>query len=147
MIKGSCACGRIQYTSDAKPLNINVCHCVTCQRISGSAFLAFVDFQASEVNWSQQPDKWSCSDIAERGYCKMCGSSMSMTYLFEEDKTAICLGTVVETDHSLQPGAHIFLKDKAPWLVLADDKTKRLDTFSPDFQEKIEKWKAEQSHG
>ncbi|KAI1623295.1 Mss4-like protein [Exophiala viscosa] len=147
MIKGSCACGRIQYSTDAQPLSINVCHCGTCQRISGSAFLAFVDFQTSQVTWTQQPDKWSCSDIAGRGYCKMCGSTMSMIYHFEKEQTYICLGTVVETDHSLQPGAHIFLKDKAPWFTIADDGARRRDTFSLEFEEKIKKWKAEQTHG
>ncbi|KIV76869.1 hypothetical protein PV11_08720 [Exophiala sideris] len=145
MIQGGCACGRIQYTTDAQPLAVNVCHCVTCQRISGSAFLAFLDIQSSQVTWTQQPDKWSCSDIAERGHCKMCGSSMSMTYHFEKGRTAICLGTINETDHSLQPTAHIFLKDKAPWLVLADDGIRRWDTFSPGYQGKISKWKAEQT--
>ena len=143
MIKGSCACGRIRYQTQAQPLAVNGCHCGTCQRLSGGPFLAFVDFAASQLEWTQQPDTWTCSDIAQRGHCKQCGSSISMVYHFENDRIGICMGTVVEADPPL-PGiqVHIFLKDKAPWFVLPDDSAGRWEGFSPGYDEKIEKWKA-----
>ncbi|CAM6101259.1 unnamed protein product [Calypogeia fissa] len=43
MAKGSCWCRKIQYTidtppSESAPLPAMLCHCLTCQRITGSAF-------------------------------------------------------------------------------------------------------------
>jgi hypothetical protein len=69
-----------------------------------------------------------------------------MVYHFENDRIGVCMGTVVEADPPL-PGiqSHIFLKDKAPWFILPDDAAKRLEGFSPGYDEKIEKWKAGKS--
>ena len=144
MIKGSCACGRIQYQSQAKPLAVNACHCGTCQLVSGAAFLAFAMVSVQELQWTKQPDMWARSDIAERGYCKVCGASVSMSYHFEPDRVWVTLGTVVFAEPPLpRPSVHIFLKEKAPWFVLPDDGAERRDEFSPEFAKFIETWKAE----
>ncbi|OAP65683.1 hypothetical protein AYL99_01655 [Fonsecaea erecta] len=142
MIKGSCACGRIQYETQAEPLALTACHCVTCQRVSGAPYMGFVGIPASTVEWKQRPDIWIASDIAERGHCKSCGSALFMRYFFETDRTAVTLGTVVEAEPALPPlGAHIFLKDKAPYFVLADDGARRHDEFSQEFHDRIEEWR------
>ncbi|KIW76298.1 hypothetical protein Z517_11044 [Fonsecaea pedrosoi CBS 271.37] len=142
MIKGSCACGRVQYETQAQPLGLTACHCVTCQRVSGGPYLGFVGIPASAVKWKQQPDIWYASDIAERGHCKSCGSAVFMRYFFEADRTAVTLGTVIEAEPALPAlGAHIFLKDKAQYLVLADDGATRYDEFSEEFRNKIEQWR------
>lgn len=151
MIKGGCACGRIQYQSAAQPLSVNACHCGTCQKVSGCAFLGFVDVPASELQWTkgQQPEMWSRSEIAERGYCKVCGSTMSMRYHLEPERIGVTLGSVVEAEPAL-PGlsAHIFLKEKAPWFVLPEDGAERWDEFPPGFQDMLERWnKGDKSSG
>ncbi|KAL2398952.1 hypothetical protein ABEF93_006623 [Exophiala dermatitidis] len=135
MIKGSCACGRVQYQTAAQPLGVSACHCGTCQKIAGSAFLVFADFPLEELQWTHQPpDLWKRSEIAERGFCKQCGSSMSMRYYEESDRIAVTLGTMeLGGSGTAMPsiGAHIFLKEKAPWFVLPDDGAERWDEFSP----------------
>ncbi len=148
MIRGSCACGRIQYTTQAKALAITACHCIPCQRVAGGPFLPFVGLPSTAIEWTQQPDMWQASNIAERGYCKQCGSAMSMRYFFEADRIGLTLGTVIEAQPALPPvGAHIFLKDKASYFTLTDDGAERFDEFSPGFQDKIEQWKADQQKG
>ena len=37
-IRGACLCGSVRYASDAEPAAVVVCHCVTCQKNTGSAF-------------------------------------------------------------------------------------------------------------
>ncbi|KIX95015.1 uncharacterized protein Z520_09325 [Fonsecaea multimorphosa CBS 102226] len=70
---------------------------------------------------------------------------MFMRYFFEEDRTAVTLGTVVEAEPALPPlSAHIFLKDKASYLVLADDGARRNDEFSEEFSERIKQWRIRQ---
>ena len=145
MIKGSCACGRVQYQVEAQPLAVNACHCITCQRASGGPFLAFVDFQTTDVKWTQQPDIWQASDVAERGYCKACGSAISMRYFLEGDRIAVTMGTITEAEPTLPPlGAHIFLKNKASYLVLAEDGVDRYEEFPGDLGEKLEQWRSQQ---
>ncbi|EXJ66036.1 uncharacterized protein A1O5_10650 [Cladophialophora psammophila CBS 110553] len=141
MIKGSCACGRVRYETKTQPLAVTACHCITCQRVSGGPFLGFAGFLASAVEWTQKPDIWLASDIAERGFCKSCGSPVSMRYFLEADRIGVTLGTVVEAEPVLPSvEAHIFLKDKAQYYVLAADGAKRYDEFSGEFRDKLEQW-------
>ena len=36
--KGGCQCGAVRFEISAEPLTAYVCHCITCQKQSGSAF-------------------------------------------------------------------------------------------------------------
>ena len=36
--KGGCQCGAVRFEINAEPLTAYVCHCITCQKQSGSAF-------------------------------------------------------------------------------------------------------------
>lgn len=144
MIKGSCSCGRIQYQTQAQPSSPTACHCKTCQQISGGSFLAFIHFPTAELEWTkEQPDLWSRSDIADRGFCSTCGSSLSMVYHFEKEKTGVCLGSVNEAEPALPKlEAHIFLAEKASWFVVPEDGARRQDGFSAEHEALIAKWKA-----
>lgn len=146
MIKGGCACGRIQYQVVAQhPLTFTACHCGTCQRVSGGPFLAFADYDSGSVRWTQAPDVWASSDFAERGYCKVCGSAISMTYLFKRHEIGLTLGTIKEASPPI-PGlsSHIFLSEKASWFVIPDDGAVRHNGFGYEFQAKVDKWKREE---
>ena len=68
---------------------------------------------------------------------------MSMRYHFEPNRIAVTLGTMVEGDLP-RLDAHIFLKDKASWFVLADDGAERLEEFPAGFDQRMEDWKAGQ---
>jgi hypothetical protein len=142
MIKGSCACGRIQYQVEAEnPRTFTACHCGSCQRVSGGPFLAFADYDSPSVRWTQAPDVWASSDFAERGYCKVCGSAISMTYLFKREEIGVTLGTIKEANPPIAGlSSHIFLAEKAPWFVIPDDGAVRHDGFGYDFQAKLDKW-------
>ncbi|KAJ9603987.1 hypothetical protein H2200_011509 [Cladophialophora chaetospira] len=69
---------------------------------------------------------------------------MSMRYFFEPDRNAVTVGSVVEAQPALPPlEAHIFLKDKAAYLVLAEDGARKNEEFGSDFSGKLEQWKAD----
>jgi hypothetical protein len=38
-LDGGCACGQIRYRLLLAPLFVNCCHCLNCQRQTGSAFV------------------------------------------------------------------------------------------------------------
>ena len=37
--EGGCACGRMRYRLESKPMFVHCCHCRDCQRQTGSAFV------------------------------------------------------------------------------------------------------------
>ena len=42
MLSGKCACGAVTYQLSDSPLFPQACHCLDCQRTTGSAFVIHV---------------------------------------------------------------------------------------------------------
>jgi len=40
----SCSCGQLRIEVDGEPFGIGVCHCLACQRRTGSVFAALASF-------------------------------------------------------------------------------------------------------
>ncbi|OQD71566.1 hypothetical protein PENPOL_c001G09068 [Penicillium polonicum] len=81
VLTGSCMCGKIKYQADAEPAVKAVCHCLNCQKFSGSAFTTnFIIPRSSFKILSGTPK--SGEYMADSGYayhtffCGDCGSSL-----------------------------------------------------------------------
>jgi len=47
--EGGCACGAVRYRLTSEPLFVHCCHCLNCQRQTGSAFVINVLIEADRV--------------------------------------------------------------------------------------------------
>ncbi|KNG52591.1 protein-l-isoaspartate(d-aspartate) o-methyltransferase [Stemphylium lycopersici] len=134
VFRGGCRCGGVQYTSSAAPSDITLCHCRACQQLSGSGFLAFTHVPTKDVTFSSQETRTTLklSSVAERTFCSGCGAPISMTYPSDPDGIGLCMATVdlesLKTDSTPKVVEHIFLQERAPWVVLAEDGTERWGT-------------------
>ena len=79
-MKGGCACGRIRYTAIVDSDDAYLCHCRMCQRATGSISIAFTGVKREGVRWEQQPEWFDSSPIAERPYCRECGTSLGFRF-------------------------------------------------------------------
>lgn len=147
LIKGSCACGRIQYTGTAMPDGMSNCHCHTCRKLGGGPFLAFASVPTASIHWLRRPDLWTKSDIAERGFCSSCGSTLSMQYYCQSDRIAVTASSIDDSRLPLRKASeHIFLKEKATWLDLPDDDgADRFEGMPPEFEVILNRWLKERS--
>ncbi|SMY28910.1 unnamed protein product [Zymoseptoria tritici ST99CH_1A5] len=92
---GRCLCGKIQYElkgESAKPLYNTICHCLNCQRASGTAFLSasicpkpgFKVTAGSEYQKSYIDNATDSGTNLERVFCSNCGTKLfAYTPLFE----------------------------------------------------------------
>ena len=78
---GGCACGRVRYTATVHDDDAYLCHCRMCQRASGNVSLAMLNVKQAGVSWSEEPDWYRSSPIAERPFCATCGTSLGFRYL------------------------------------------------------------------
>jgi hypothetical protein len=76
---GRCLCGDVRFEARLPSRWVAHCHCTMCQRSGGSAFMTWVgldegqcriDDALGRLRWFQS------SDLAERGFCGRCGSSL-----------------------------------------------------------------------
>ncbi|MGH6905113.1 MAG: GFA family protein [Geminicoccaceae bacterium] len=118
---GGCLCGALRYRASADPIRAVNCHCATCRRSSGAAFMTFVHFPASAFAWtSGEPKRYRSSNEAERGFCPVCGSTLSMHEAVLPDRVQVSLGSLDRPD-LVRPHDHVWTSSQLPWLEVVDD--------------------------
>ena len=53
--EGGCACGSVRYRLASEPLFVHCCHCLNCQRQTGSAFVVNVLIESDRVEVDGEP--------------------------------------------------------------------------------------------
>src|SRR4051795_5768678 len=80
--EGGCLCGDIRYRVTGGPVRTSVCHCLYCQRRTGSACAVLPFFEAEQVEVLQgRPATWRhVSDESGRwldnSFCPRCGTGV-----------------------------------------------------------------------
>src|SRR6187397_1971612 len=81
----TCRCGQLKVTCEGEPVRISVCHCLDCQRRSGSAFAAQARWPAARIMLTGRSKAWE--RVADSGheatyqFCPDCGSTIA--YIIE----------------------------------------------------------------
>ena len=75
-LTGGCACGQLTFAARGRPKRVGLCHCMTCRKVSGSPFNAFVIFPVGQVTISGEMRGWSATPESERCFCPVCGSQV-----------------------------------------------------------------------
>ncbi|MEE8275712.1 MAG: GFA family protein [Alphaproteobacteria bacterium] len=118
---GGCLCGAVRYHATADPVRAVICHCGTCRKVSGAAFLSFVHFPKDAFTWtSGAPTRYRSSAYAQRGFCPQCGSTLSMHEDVLDDRVQVSLGSL-DRPEAVQPDDHVWSESQLPWLVISDD--------------------------
>jgi hypothetical protein len=119
---GGCLCGAVRYAARAAPLRVVSCHCATCRRASGAAFLTFVHFPAGAFAWTRgEPARYRSSAAAERGFCAVCGSTLSMHEAVLADRVQVSLGSL-DRPNRVRPDDQVWTSSQLPWLEIVDDR-------------------------
>lgn len=70
---GRCACGAVKVIANV-PKTFGVCHCHSCRRWTGGVWMGVLPVAPPEI--SGPVACWKSSNIADRGFCRECGSSI-----------------------------------------------------------------------
>jgi hypothetical protein len=125
VLTGGCNCRAIRYQIIAEPLFVHVCHCRECQHDSGGAFnmtmlVLEADFEITHGKARQVRVRRKSGKQYFSHFCEDCGNPL---YGMPVDSTGVMVirpGSLDGTDF-LQPQAHIWVKEKQPWLRLPAD--------------------------
>lgn len=108
----------MRYEAVGAPLNVRLCHCRNCQKITGSAFFARAMFPKDAVTLSGPVSVFQSSGDLERLFCTACGSTLGARRESRQ-VMSVTLGTLDDAD-ALPPTDHIFITRKVAWLKLDD---------------------------
>lgn len=119
-LTGGCFCGAIRFVVADAVRFCCICHCESCRRASGGAFVPWATFNKADFTVSRGDMLLHRSSAkVTRGLCPACGTSL--TYEHEDRRSEIDVTPVSFDDPSrFTPTAHIWLEDKLPWITVND---------------------------
>jgi hypothetical protein len=120
--EGGCACGAVRYRVTSDPLFVNCCHCVNCQRQTGSAFVINMLIEADRVVMLAAPPH-AVEAPRDRGTQTIWRCSTCQVALYSEyGQPAIRFvraGTL-DDPTAVAPDVHIYTRSKLPWVRLPE---------------------------
>ena len=134
-MKGGCACGRIRYEAEVEKDDAYLCHCRMCQRATGSVSIAFTNLKKAAIAWAREPDWYQSSPIAQRPYCRECGTSLGFSHP-DHDKMDLTVASFDDPSR-FRPTSHFGAESMhRAWLDTDGLPEMRAD----DYQPLIDRW-------
>jgi hypothetical protein len=129
--EGGCACGAVRYRLASEPLFVHCCHCLNCQRQTGSAFVINLLIEAERVEIlaaAPQPvgvprDDGSVQRIFR---CPRCQVAVFSEY-GGPGVWFVRAGTLDDPTH-ITPDVHIYTRSKVGWVTL-DEETPAFEVY------------------
>jgi hypothetical protein len=121
--EGGCSCGEIRYRLSSEPLIVHCCHCLNCQRQTGSAFVVNLLIEGDRVELrSGRPEQVPVprDDGSEQMIhrCPTCRVAVFSTYAYPE--LWFVRGGTLDEPTGVTPDVHIFTRSKVDWVELPD---------------------------
>jgi hypothetical protein len=121
--EGGCACGAVRYRLTSDPLFVHCCHCLNCQRQTGSAFVINALIEADRVELlgdEPEPVRVPRDDGSKQTIwrCPTCQVAVYSKYTSPRVRF-VRVGTL-DDPSAIEPDVHIFTKSKVPWVELPD---------------------------
>ncbi len=121
--EAACSCGQLRLTAEGDPVRISMCHCLACQRRTGSAFGIQARFTADRVRVAgRYADYVRISDWGEERtfhFCPDCGATIFYTTATAPDVVAVPVGAFADPSFS-PPTVSVYESRRHPWLSVPD---------------------------
>jgi len=116
----SCSCGQLGIRVRGEPLAVVLCHCLACQRRTGSAFAALAAFGApyevtgAATTWSRSGDAGARATFH---FCPACGASVFHTEDDLPGEVTVAVGAFADPAF---PPPQLSIHDcrRHPWVAL-----------------------------
>ena len=120
----SCSCGQLQAQVTGEPIRVSVCHCIACQRRTGSVFGAQARFPSSSVTingtWKEFVRVGDEGTRVSFRFCPECGSTVFYTAEGLEGFVAIPVGTFADPTFP-SPSFSVYEERMHRWVSMPAD--------------------------
>ena len=123
MREASCSCGQLTLTAEGDPIRISMCHCLACQRRTGSAFGIQARFPADRVRVDGRCTEYvRISDEGEERtfrFCPECGATVFWTLATVPAAIAVPIGAFADPTFP-PPTVSVYGSRRHPWVSLPE---------------------------
>ena len=110
-IEGGCTCGNVRYSSEADPVFSGICHCKTCQKLTGTSFSVVIAVPTPSLTVTGEVKVFDNKGDSGQGthstFCPNCGSPVIGTADIMQGISMIRAGTLDDPSW-LKPAMEIY---------------------------------------
>jgi hypothetical protein len=119
--EGGCACRALRYRLASEPLFIHCCHCLNCQRQTGSAFVINLLIEADRlevVAGTAQPVDVPRDDGSVQRIFRCPDCQVAVFSEYGLPQVRFVRGGTLDDPTAITPDVHIFTRSKVKWVSL-----------------------------
>jgi hypothetical protein len=121
--EGGCACGAVRYRLTSDPLFIHCCHCLNCQRQTGSAFVINLLIEADRIELlagAPQPVEVPRDDGSTQKIFRCPTCQVAVYSQYTHPRVRFVRGGTLDDPRGVAPDVHIFTRSKVGWITLPE---------------------------
>jgi hypothetical protein len=117
----SCSCGQLSIATEGEPIRISMCHCLNCQRRTGSPFSVQARFPRDTVRIEGRSTTYTLTgDSGSRAtfhFCPACGATVYYDMEAVPDAVAVPVGAFADPAFPA-PRVSVYEARRHPWVGL-----------------------------
>jgi len=128
----ACSCGQLSVQVEGEPRGVGVCHCLACQRRTGSVFAALASFSAPFKVSGKATEYLRVGDQGAQflfRFCPVCGTTVFHTEVGYDKSVSVAVGAFADAQFSA-PQVSVYDCRRHPWVVLPEN-IKRFEKDPP----------------
>jgi hypothetical protein len=119
----TCSCEQLRVVADGEPVRVSVCHCLACQRRTGSAFAVQARFNADRVRTEGRYTEYvRVSDDGDARifcFCPECGATVFYKIPSAPEMIAVPVGAFADRAFPA-PTRSVWESRRHPWVHLPE---------------------------
>ena len=116
----ACNCGQLSIEVAAEPSGVGVCHCLACQKRTGSVFAALARFPAPYRVSGTATEYVRAGDQGSKftfRFCPVCGSTVFHTEVGDDSSVSVAVGAFADPQFPA-PEVSVYDCRRHPWVQL-----------------------------
>jgi hypothetical protein len=122
-LDGGCSCGAVRYRLRSEPLFVHCCHCLNCQRQTGSAFAINVLIEAVSVEivaGDPRPVDVPRDDGSTQRIFRCPACQVAVYSEYTRPQVWFVRAGTLDDPSQVSPDVHIFTRSKRDWIALPE---------------------------
>jgi len=121
--EGGCSCGEVRYRLTSEPLFTHCCHCLNCQRQTGSAFVINLLIEADRVELvagDPRPVDVPRDDGSSQRIFRCPTCQVAVYSQYGRPEVRFVRGGTLDDPSQVAPDVHIFTRSKLSWVAVPE---------------------------
>lgn len=122
--RATCSCGQLSATCRGEPARVSMCHCLACQRRTGSVVGVQARWPSTDVTFEGEDATWE--RVGDEGsritfhFCPTCGATLWWQIEGMEDRVAVAVGAFADPSFPA-PTFSVYEARQHAWLTIPDE--------------------------